>query len=217
MLIRAAVSFVIVAVLLVMAIAFSTSKGLGGNSLTEALAFLGGQLFHGLMALTVLVAALEVMSTISCLLQLFLIGASGFDFITVYSFRLRFSPAAFRVLPLHALLSATQLFSGIYFLGCLASVYCVGVHLVPPAYSTPLELFQLDKAPSRVAVFHCRNIGCLFRFIWVPTPRGAVTDVTWVSPLTPFDLGLFLGWIALCTSRDPSFSPAHVASGSVLS
>ena len=95
MLIRAAVSFVIVAVLLVMAIAFSTSKGLGGNSLTEALAFLGGQLFHGLMALTVLVAALEVMSTISCLLQLFLIGASGFDFITVYSFRLRFSPKVF--------------------------------------------------------------------------------------------------------------------------
>ena len=100
------------------------------------------------MALTVLVTALEVMSTISCLLQLFLIGASDFDFITVYSFRLRFSPAAFRVLPLQALLSATQLFSGIYFLGCLASVYCVGVHLVPPAYSTPLESFHRVRLES---------------------------------------------------------------------
>ena len=157
------------------------------------------------------------MSTISCLLQLFLIGASDFDFITVYSFRLRFSPAAFRVLPLQALLSATQLFSGIYFLGCLASVYCVGVHLVPPAYSTPLELFQLGTAPSRVAVFHCRNIGCLFPFRWVHTLRGAVTDVAWVSPLAPFDLSLFLRWVALCTSRDPLFSPAHIASGSVQS
>ena len=105
------------------------------------------------MALTVLVTALEVMSTISCLLQLFLIGASDFDFITVYSFRLRFSPAAFRVLPLQALLSATQLFSGIYFLGCLASVYCVGVHLVPPAYSTPLELFQRAKQRRELRYF----------------------------------------------------------------
>ena len=193
MLIRAAVSFVIVAVLLVMAIAFSTSKGLGGNSLTEALAFLGGQLFHGLMALTVLVAALEVMSTISCLLQLFLIGASGFDFITVYSFRLRFSPAAFRMLPLHALLSATQLFSDTLFSGLFSLCILCGRPFSSSRIFYTSRAVSTSKATSRVAVFHCRNIGCLFRFIWVPTPRGAVTDVTWVSPLTPFDWVCFWG------------------------
>ena len=68
----------IVAALHILTIAFSTSSDLGGDSLTEALALLGGQLSHELMALTVLVNALEVIASISCLSQLFLVRALSF-------------------------------------------------------------------------------------------------------------------------------------------
>ena len=68
----------IVAALHIITIAFSTSSDLGGDSLTEALALLGGQLSDELMALTVLVNALEVIASISCLSQLFPVRALSF-------------------------------------------------------------------------------------------------------------------------------------------
>ena len=80
----------IVAALHIITFAFPTSKGLGGDSLAEALALLSGHQSHELMALTMLVTALEVIASISCLSQLFLIGASS-----LVCTGLQFSPKVF--------------------------------------------------------------------------------------------------------------------------